>query len=151
VSTERAGVDDPPPAGAVQRTGGTGRGVAVVRSLPESLRNGPGICGEYQKAITLLEGKIRRGASANDRRESGLAAVAGFVSRRTAHLLVSATSSGHTLPAVALHHELADEGPTVVLVHERQVTAVCGTRSGILLSPATGRFDSNCRASATRH
>jgi hypothetical protein len=62
VSTERAGVDDPPPpAGAVQRTGGTGRGVAVVRPLPESLRNGPGIYdGDYQKAITLLEGKIRR-------------------------------------------------------------------------------------------
>lgn len=58
MSTERAGVDDPPPAGAVQRTGGTGRAVAVLQSLPESLRDGPGIYdGDYQKAITLLEGR----------------------------------------------------------------------------------------------
>jgi len=47
------------------------------------------------------------------------------------------------MPAVALHHELAGEGTTVVLVHERPVTAISGTRSGILLSPATGRFASN--------
>jgi hypothetical protein len=50
VSTERAGVDDPPPADAVQRTGGTGRAVAVPQSLPQSSRNGPGICdGDYKR------------------------------------------------------------------------------------------------------
>jgi hypothetical protein len=62
VSTERAGLDDPPPAGAVQRTGGTAR--APQRSpsrCPSPRRTGPGIYdGDYQKAITLLERKIRR-------------------------------------------------------------------------------------------